>query len=98
MPSVSVTQFNFRGSGAHFRTRPGTGPYFQAGDTVSWRNPANASHWGGLVVEFVHPTLGVAVVRGWFGRLSFRTGGQHVETRRVRLDQLTLVARAGEQA
>lgn len=74
----------------HFRTRPGVGPQLRTGDVVSWRNPATAQHWGGLRVEFVYPRQGTVLLRGWFGRLSWRDGGEHAESKVVRIEQVTL--------
>lgn len=77
-------------SSAHFRTSPTSGSRFAQGDKVVWRNPSTGAAWGGLTVEFVYPAIGIALVRGWFGRPSLRTqGGHHIESRRIRLCQLT---------
>ena len=88
----SLTAFN-----AHHRSEPlYGGPRLQAGDLVSWRNPATAAHWGGLRVEFVYPQIGVVLLRGNVGRVSLKTGASRIETVKVRLDQVTVEARAGE--
>jgi hypothetical protein len=83
---------------AHFRDRPDTSlcppksarHRLAAGDEVRWRNPSMGCVWDGLTIEFVYPTIGIALVRGCFGRMNLRTGGDLVESRRLRLDQLTL--------
>lgn len=90
---MHADHFNFRRPGAHHRTRPGVGPQFRAGDTVSWRNPATGAHHGGLLVEFVYLQLGVLLVRGDFGRPSLRTGGAAIQSSQVRMDQVTLEKR-----
>lgn len=85
--------FNFRrpraSDGAHHRTQPGKGPQFASGDRVTWRNPGTGETHGGLVVEFVYPTLGMLLLRGDFGRVSLRTGRPHIQTERVRMEQVT---------
>jgi hypothetical protein len=90
--------FNFHRPAAHHRTRPGVGPQFQSGDVVSWRNPSTGAHHDRLTVEFVYPTYGVVLVRGDFGRLSLKSGLPSLESRRVRMEQVTLEARAQERA
>jgi len=86
---MSVQFVDFRGA-AHFRAAPSPSGRLEAGDRVTWRNPSTGAAWGGLTIEFVYPTTGLALVRGWFGRPSLRTeGGQHIESRRIRLCQLT---------
>ena len=81
---------------AHHRTRPGVGLQLSTGDRVVWRNPATGAVCSDLKVEFVYPQFGIVLLRGDFGRLSLRTGGAHIESRRIRIDQVALQARAAE--
>jgi hypothetical protein len=83
---------------AHFRSEPAfhRGVRLKAGDTVAWRNPSTGEVWSGLRIDFVYPASGTVLVRGCFGRLSMRTGGDHVESKVVRMEQVTVEARAGE--
>lgn len=85
--------FNFHHA-AHHRTRPGVGLQLSTGDRVVWRNPSTGAVCPGLRVEFVYPQFGIVLLRGDFGRLSLRTGGAHIESRRIRIDQVALQARA----
>ncbi len=89
MTAPAAAPFNFHRPAAHFRTRPGTAPRLQVGDRVVWRNPATGGHHGGLRIEFVYPSIGTVLLRGDFGRMSLRTGGPHIESRRVRIEQVT---------
>lgn len=92
MPTAIDYTFN-----AHHRTGSTyRGPALKAGDRVTWRNPSTGAHHSGLRVDFIYAQLGLVLVRGDFGRVSLRTGAPSLETRRVRLDQVTVEARAGE--
>lgn len=89
-----IEQFNFHRPAAHYRTQPGRGPQLRSGDLVSWRNPNNGAHHDGLEIKFVYPSYGVLLVRGDFGRLSLKTGKPAIESRRIRMEHVTLERRA----
>jgi hypothetical protein len=94
---TAATFFNFKPTSAQRRQEVAQGPKFSPGDRVAWTNPNTEDVWCELTVEFVYPRQGVCLVRGCFGRMSARTGDLLVESRTIRIDQLTLEARAGER-
>lgn len=92
MPTPLTAAFN-----AHHTTAPAyKGPRLRTGDLVTWRNPATKGHHSGLRVEFIYPHLGLVLLRGDFGRVSLRTGAPSPETKRVRIDQVSVDAVVAE--
>lgn len=89
--------FNFKPTSPERRQEVARGPKFQPRDVVAWTNPNTGAVWSELLVEFVYPRQGVCLVRGFFGRMSARTGDLLTESRTIRIDQLQLEAQAGER-
>ena len=86
MPTPLTSSFN-----AHHTTAPAyKGPRLRTGQLVTWRNPSTGAHHSGVRVEFVYPHLGLVLLRGDFGRVNLRTGAPSPETKRVRIDQVTV--------
>lgn len=67
----------------------------QAGDIVTWRNPATKIDYPGLEVLYVHRSTGAALLRGWFG--DYVRGRPSIRQQNAPIVTLTLQKRGGEQ-
>lgn len=93
---MTTVLIDFRNNVAAARPAIGVRPKIKPRDLVTWTNPATRAEWCELRVEFVYASLGIALVRGCFGRMSPRTGDLIVESRTLPLSDLTVTGRAEE--